>query len=164
MAARGLRLATLTTAILLLGACGDSGDDRAQPTTSSTSDPDADIASGEGQSVAGGTTVPCAPPATIPIAEADGHLPPGVTLPDDAGLLEVTENTVTGQTATDVSPLLQRFRSQLEAAGAKIGATDNEGHEAELEFETKAGVEGELRERRVSCPPGTTRFTISLRD
>lgn len=113
-----------------------------------------------------GSAAPCVPPSPIPVDRLGNRLPAGLALPPGSRLLEVDDTggvtTVVGETSIGVSPLQNRLRKELTAAGRVIFSEDNEGIEAELFFSVPHGGIGVVRATRARCPVGMTRLTITL--
>lgn len=149
------RLAWLAVVLTLAG-CSSSA-----PSATASAPP-----RGEGRSVVVGSVAPCVPPSAIPFGDVAKRLPPGLSFPPGARLLQVDVaggvTTIVGETRMAIAPLQARFRRELVAAGREVFAEDNEGIEAELFFTIPGGGMGVVRETKARCPVGLTRFSFSL--
>ena len=90
----------------------------------------------------------------------DIALPPGSVVTTYGGTADTV--TLTGRVEAPVEQVLTHFRSAVERAGFVLQRDEDEGRSGELGF-FGARADGTLAIAKLTCPTGTTGFTLRLR-
>ena len=118
-------------------------------------------ASSEGMSVA--EPGPACTPAPRVRADLPADFPAGLELPARTVLTGVDASAgstvVSGRVRASVQDVLVHFRTAVERAGLVVQREESEGRSGELVF-FGAEAEGGVRVAKLSCPAGSTSFTV----
>jgi hypothetical protein len=136
---------------MVAGACG--GDDPSKE-GKSVADPDAAAAPCASTTTVAAGDIPAAVPAGLRPA-------PGDTVTRAAATGGASEVEVT--TTQSVDDVFHRYKAALAGAGFKVDKEDDEGREAELYF-SNGSRKGSVLITRTNCPPGATRYKLTVPD
>jgi hypothetical protein len=137
----------LVASVVLVGACGDRRESSEEG--KSVADPDA-------------STTVCDPSATATVpAELDEALKPPSTDTVRTASTSDGKAVIVVQSPEAVDDVFARYKAALPSAGYAIDDEDDEGREAELYF-SKGGRKGSLLIKRSDCPPGSTRYQLTV--
>lgn len=149
---------------IVLASCG--GDEPKRADAVRTGEEGTSELEGDAEAEASGR---CASQDTIPLAAVESLLPIGLTLPDEATIIESVDEpthvTVVGRldASSGATPaaLRKRYQDELEDAGYEITGGEDEGHESEVFFAFDDGRKGTVQSIKSSCPPDTVRVIVS---
>lgn len=101
--------------------------------------------------------VSCAPAPPV-----DDRLPAGFPVPPPAAVLTaVARGSVTGRVPAALDDVVAHFRSALDRAGWVVQREEDEGRAVLLGFFGARG-EGTLTVAELTCPAGSTGFTVTV--
>lgn len=102
--------------------------------------------------------LPCRPAAPVP-----GPLPSGVPSPPPGTVLTLASGTTaSGRVAAPLDEVVEHFRTAFDRAGYVVQREEDEGRAVRLAF-FGAGGDADLTVATLTCPAGSTGFTVVLR-